>query len=166
MTRDLTSQVFRKLCEVMGMEQRLSSLNHPQSNGQVERQNQLMDNIRCVCDNNPAGWADAVVAVQYAHNTSSNATTGCSPHRLLFHQAPNRPERFAMLQPPEGRLPREIQEMERVFTQVRKRIDKAREERRNRTGRSRFCSGELGEVQAATRPKNVGKAACLQVGHL
>ena len=71
-----TGQVFRKLCEAMGMEQRLSSPNHPQSNGQIERQNQLMDNIRCVCDNNHAGWADAVVAVQYAHNTSRNATTG------------------------------------------------------------------------------------------
>ena len=32
-----TGQVFRKLCEAMGMEQRLSSPNHPQSNGQVER---------------------------------------------------------------------------------------------------------------------------------
>ena len=95
-----------------------------------------MDNIICVCDNNPAGWADAVVAVQYADNTSSNATTGCSPHQLLFHQAPNRPEWFAMPQPPEGRLPCEIQEMERVFTQVQKQIDKAQEERRNRTGRT------------------------------
>ena len=75
-----------------------------------------MDNIRCVRDNNPAAWADAVVAVQCAHNTSSNATTRNLPHQLLFHQAPNRPERFAMLQPPEGRLPREIQEMESVYT--------------------------------------------------
>ena len=32
-----TGQIFRKLCEAMGMEQRLSSPNHPQSNGQVER---------------------------------------------------------------------------------------------------------------------------------
>ena len=30
-------QVFRKLCEAMAMEQRWSSPNHPQSNGQVER---------------------------------------------------------------------------------------------------------------------------------
>ena len=32
-----TGQVFRKLCEAMGMEQRLSSPNHHRSNGQVER---------------------------------------------------------------------------------------------------------------------------------
>ena len=49
-----TGQTFRKLCEAMGMEQRLSSPNPLQSNGQVERQNQLMGNFRCVCDNNPA----------------------------------------------------------------------------------------------------------------
>ena len=133
-----TGQIFRNFCEAMGMEQKLSSPNHPQST--VERQNQLMDNIRCVCDNNPVGWADAVVAVQYAHNTSNNATTGYSSHQLLFHRASNRPERFAMPQPPEGRLPREIQEMERVYSQVWKRIDKAQEERRNGTGRTHSAS--------------------------
>ena len=77
-----TGQVFRKLCEAMGMEQRLSSPNHPQSNGQVERQNQLLDNIRCVCDNNPAGWADAVVAVQYA--TTHQATQQLDIHLISF----------------------------------------------------------------------------------
>ena len=87
-----------------------------------------------------------MVAVQYAHNTSSNATTGYSPHQLLFYQAPNRPERFAMPQPPEGRLPREIQEMERVFTQVRKRIDKAQEERCNRTGRTDSAGFAVGDL--------------------
>ena len=104
-----------------------------------------MDNIRCVCGNNPAGWADAVVAVQYANNTSTNETTGYSPHQLLFHQVPNRPERFAMPQLPEGRLPREIQEMERVFTQVRNRIDKAQEEWRNRTGRTNSAAFAVGD---------------------
>ena len=86
-----------------------------------------------------------MVAVQYAHNTSSNATTGYSPHQLLFHQAPNRPERFAMPQPPEGRLPREIQEMERVLTKVRKRIDKAQEERRKRTVRTDSAGYAVGD---------------------
>ena len=73
-----------------------------------------------------------------------------------------------MPQPPECRLPREIQEMERVYTGPeanRQGTGRAR----NRTGRTHsagFCSGGLDEVQATTRPKNVGKAACLQVGHL
>ena len=104
-----------------------------------------MDNTRCVCHNNSTGWVDAVVVVQYAYNTSSNATTGYSPHQLLFHQAPNRPERFVMPQPPEGRLPRKIQEMEGVFTQVRKRTDKAQEERRNRTGWTHSAGFAVGD---------------------
>ena len=87
-----------------------------------------------------------MVAVQYAHNTSSNATTGYSLHQLLFHQAPNRAKRFAMPQPPEGRLQREIQELERVYTQVRKRMDKAQEEPRNRTGRTDSAGFAVGDL--------------------
>ena len=57
--------------------------------------NQLID---CVCDDNPSTWPEAVRSVQYiyAHSTSRNATAGCCPYELLFHQHPNRLEQFAV----------------------------------------------------------------------
>ena len=64
-----TGEVFRKICSSLGIHQSLCTPNHAQSNGQVERQNQLVDNVRCVCDECPTAWREAVMAVQYAHNT-------------------------------------------------------------------------------------------------
>ena len=49
-----TGAVFREMCRAIGMRQALSSPNHAQLNGQVERQNQLIDNVRCVCEDNTA----------------------------------------------------------------------------------------------------------------
>ena len=65
-----TAMVFEKTCEMMGIEHIKSSLYHPQSQGQIERQNQLVDNLRCVVREDIAGWGRAIPVIQYAHNTS------------------------------------------------------------------------------------------------
>ena len=141
-----TGDVFSKLCAAIGIRQALSSPNHAQSNGQVERQNQLIDNVRCVCDADIAAWPDAVVSVQYAHNTSPNATTGYSPYQLLFHQHPNRPERFAVPQLNGVRLSRKIERMDRVFTKVKRRIRAAQEVRRRQSGGKANCGYGIGDL--------------------
>ena len=41
---------------------------------------------------NPASWSQALVAVQFAHNSAKNATTGRSPLSLLLDQSPRCPE--------------------------------------------------------------------------
>ena len=87
-----TALVFQETCKALGIKHILSSSNHPQSQGQVERQNQLVDNIRCVIEEEPYSWTRAVAVVQFAHNTAVNATTGYTPHELLFGQASRRPE--------------------------------------------------------------------------
>ena len=120
-----TGAVFAQLCADLGIRQALSSPNHPQSNGQVERQNQLIDNVRCVCGKDPVAWPEGVVSVQYAHNTSVNATTGYTPYELVFQQQPNRPEVFALPQQDGKPRSREITRMDKVFKRVKDRIRKA-----------------------------------------
>ena len=86
------------------------------------------------------------MGVQYAHNTSNNATTGVSPYQLLFHQKPNRPECFAV--PAEDKeLPtREIKRMDSVFRKVKRRIRMAQEDRRKRAGGREDCGYRIGDV--------------------
>ena len=76
--------VFQETCKALGIQHILSSANHPQSHGQVERQNQLVNKIRFVIEEEPYSWPRAVAVVQFAHNTTANATTGYTPHELLF----------------------------------------------------------------------------------
>ena len=87
-----TSMVFEQTCRDLGIEHLLGSPAHVRSQGQVERQNQLIDNVRCVAGENPAPWPHSLVAVQFAHNSARNATTGHSPLSLLLDQSPRCPE--------------------------------------------------------------------------
>ena len=71
-----TALVFKESRTSLGNKSKLSSANHPQSQGQVERQNQLVENIRCVIHEELFSWPRAVNGVQLADNTAVNATTG------------------------------------------------------------------------------------------
>ena len=87
-----TSVVFRQTCRDLGIDHLLGSPARARSQGQVERQNQLIDNVRCVANSQTASWPQALVAVQFAHNSAKNATTGHSPLSLLLDQSPRCPE--------------------------------------------------------------------------
>ena len=86
---------------ILGTEHARGSPEHAQSQGQVERQNQLFANIRAVCNRNPASWPRAMHAVTFAHNTSVNRTTGVSPQELVFKQQARRPKSFLLPKNPE-----------------------------------------------------------------
>jgi transposase InsO family protein len=88
------AEVFEELCRRAGIRHKLGSPEHPQSQGQVERQNQLFNQVRCLCDNDGEAWPSALYKVQCSHNTAMNATTGFTPARLLFGKEFNLPEDF------------------------------------------------------------------------
>ena len=79
-----TAVVSETMCMELEIENAQGSPEHVQSQGQVERQNQLFANIRAVCNKNPASWPRAMHVGTFAHNTSVNKTTEVSPHELVF----------------------------------------------------------------------------------
>ena len=48
-----TALFFKETCRTSGIKHKLSSANYSQSQGQVERQNQLVSTFRCVIDVEP-----------------------------------------------------------------------------------------------------------------
>ena len=92
-----TGAVFEALCRLVGIRHDLGAPMHPESQGQCERQNQLMAQVRCVCENNVEEWPDAVYRVAFAHNAAESATTGIPPLELLLGQEARTPE-FSWLQ--------------------------------------------------------------------
>ena len=82
--RHFVAEVFKDLCTRMGIHQKLGSPEHPQSQAQVERQNQLVNQLRCLCENDIENWPKAIERVQFSHNSAINATTGFSPARILL----------------------------------------------------------------------------------
>lgn len=87
-----TFEMFQAVCREGGIQQRLGSPYHPRSQAQVERQNQLVDNFRCLCTNNIDQWPEMVPYLQFSHNTAKNASSGQSPHQIVFGLPARRPE--------------------------------------------------------------------------
>jgi hypothetical protein len=87
-----TSTVFEGICKAIGIKHKLGAPKHPESQGLVERQNQLIAQVRCVCENNKENWPESVHRVAFAHNIAANSTTGIAPLVLMTGQKVRDPE--------------------------------------------------------------------------
>ena len=170
-----TAIVFETVCKELGIEHARGSPEHAQSQGQVERQNQLFANIRAVCNRNPASWPRAMHVVTFAHNTSINKTTGLTPHELVFKQQARRPETFLLPEDTGGEdeewvpeTPREIsiagqsrsdvKKLDDVFQLVKRRISLEQDKRGQRTKVTMKQPFEIGQrVRTRLTPKERNK---------
>ena len=87
-----TSKVIEHLCRAYGVQKLRTSLYHAQTNGQVERMNQML--IRMIGkleEDKKARWSWHLPEVLMAYNATRSAVTGYSPHFLLFGQRPRIP---------------------------------------------------------------------------
>ena len=90
-----TSQVVVDLCKMYGVQKLRTSSYHAQTNGQVERMNQML--IRMIGkleDDKKACWSLYLPEVLLAYNSTRSAVTGYSPHFLLFGRRPRIPVDF------------------------------------------------------------------------
>lgn len=100
-----TSQVWKAFCTALGATVSLSSGFHPQTNGQVERLNQeLEEALRCVTSAEPTAWSTHLAWIEYAHNTLVSLASGLSPFEAsLGYQPPLLPSEHADLAVPQYR---------------------------------------------------------------
>ena len=86
------NQVFDGMCKLAGVEHKMGAPGHAASQGQVERQNQLMNQVRALTMNNVDSWPKALSRVAYAHNIAKNETTGISPFEMVYAREPRTAE--------------------------------------------------------------------------
>ena len=92
--KHFSAQVFETMCQLSGIEHHMGAPGHAESQGQVERQNQLLNQVKCLCDNNIELWPEALLRIQYCHNISINSATQMAPASLVLGQEILRPEEF------------------------------------------------------------------------
>jgi hypothetical protein len=80
------AETFKDFCDQIGTEIHFASVRHPESNGLVERENDIiMTGIMKLIFNQPRGkWLDELIKVVWNHNTTASRSTGFSPFKLLF----------------------------------------------------------------------------------
>ena len=87
-----TGHIITHLCELYGVQKLRTSPYHAQTNGQVERMNQM---IICMIgkleEDKKACWSEHLPELLLAYNTTCSAVTGYSPYYLLFGRNPRIP---------------------------------------------------------------------------
>ena len=87
-----TSKFWSELFSALGSKLSMSTAFHPQSDGQTERMNRLMQQVlRCYAQKAPHTWVDHLPDVALAINSSVSSATGYSPYYLMFGVEPNLP---------------------------------------------------------------------------
>jgi hypothetical protein len=87
-----TSHFFRELCALMGVQQNMSTAFHPQSDGQTERVNRVLeDMLRHFVGPLQDDWDTYLDSLEFAYNNSCHESLGTSPFKLLYGHNPKTP---------------------------------------------------------------------------
>ena len=80
--------VFKRLDTMLN----LSTADHPQTDGQTERVNQVLeDMIRAYVSKRQSNWEDYLPILEFAYNSAKHVTTGFSPFMLMYGFQPRSP---------------------------------------------------------------------------
>jgi transposase InsO family protein len=77
------------LCRLLGIRQNISTTYHPQTDGQSERTNQLLETyLQLYCDTQQHEWTKLLPIVQYVRNSWPSSTTKQVPFNTLVRYTP------------------------------------------------------------------------------
>ncbi|KAK4388149.1 Transposon Ty3-I Gag-Pol polyprotein [Sesamum angolense] len=87
-----TGRFWTALFNMMGTELKFSTANHPQTDGQTERVNALVeDYLRHYVSASQRNWVDFLDVAQFSYNLHKSSATGMSPFELAYGQQPTMP---------------------------------------------------------------------------
>ncbi|POM65859.1 Pol protein [Phytophthora palmivora] len=78
-----TGAFWDTLFQLLGTKLTMSTADHPQTDGQTERVNRVLeDTLRSICAEAPRSWSDQLPMVEFALNNAVHASTGFTPFYL------------------------------------------------------------------------------------
>lgn len=87
-----TGKFWRELFKLMGSELHFSTSFHPQTDGQTERVNHLLEiYLRHFVSANQRDWAKLIDVAQFSYNLQQSEATGKSPFEIVIGQQPLTP---------------------------------------------------------------------------
>jgi len=87
-----TGEFHEHLCHLLGIERRMSTAYHPESDGQVERMNRVVQQVlRHFVSPRATNWDKLLPLVEFAINQSKQESTGFSPFQLNYGRNPASP---------------------------------------------------------------------------
>ncbi|GJP62245.1 hypothetical protein CLOP_g19329 [Closterium sp. NIES-67] len=98
-----TSKFWKELMSLLGTKLAMSSAYHPQTDGQTERLNQIVEQLlRAACKDEISKWELHLPVLEFAYNNATHAATGQTPFFLCYGRhplTPQQPNKPATVQP-------------------------------------------------------------------
>jgi hypothetical protein len=80
-----TSSFWAEIAKLSGIRRDLSTAYHPQTDGQTERTNQVLEQyLRCYLDYDMDNWVELLPLAEFAHNTQHHSALGMSPFEATY----------------------------------------------------------------------------------
>lgn len=84
-----TSSFWRELFKSQGTKLKFSSAYHPQTDGQTEIVNKMVEQyLRCFSGDRPKGWSHHLPLVEWWYNTSAHTSTKLTPFESIYAYPP------------------------------------------------------------------------------
>eukprot|EP00253_Pinus_taeda_P022056 PITA_22056 len=127
-----TSVFWKTLFEELGTQLNFSTAYHPQTNGQNERVNQVVeDMLRAYVMQQPTEWEDYLQLVEFSYNNGYQISLLMIPFEVLYGRKCRTPSSWSG---PEDRLmlgPEMLKEMEELVKRVRSNLKAAQDRQKN-----------------------------------
>jgi hypothetical protein len=92
-----TLNFWRALCKRLGTNLNMSTSHHPQTDGQTERANRMIeDMLKAYVAPHQSDWDEHLIAAEFAYNNSVQASTGSTPFYLNHGRHPHTPLSLAV----------------------------------------------------------------------
>jgi len=83
------SRFWQDLFALSGTKLRLSSSYHPQTDGQTEVANRIIEQyLRAFVHRKPASWGQFLLWAEWSYNTSCHSDTGVTPFEIIYGRKP------------------------------------------------------------------------------
>ena len=135
-----TSQFWSSFCYFLAVKRRLSTAFHPQTDGQTERQNQVLEYfLRSYVNWEQDDWARWLPIAAFTYNTTTHSATGKSPCEALMGYNPS-------IQDSVKEYPQEyhadaaqrVQEIQEMRSFMKERLAKAKESMKHHADKNRI----------------------------
>jgi len=84
-----TGRVWRDLFRLSGVQLRVSSAFHPQTDGQSEAVNKVIAMyLRCITGDRPRDWLDWLPRAEFCYNSSFHSDLRTSPFQVVYGRLP------------------------------------------------------------------------------
>jgi hypothetical protein len=143
-----TSKFWKSFCAKLGIDPRFSTAFHPQTDGQTERTNRVVEEVlRHYINGQHSNWEDLLPIVAFAINNAKSASTGETPFFLNYGRNPHTALSVALPEPTLPSLAMVFQDLEGTLINVRKLIVAAQDRQKTYADKKRrphtFTQGDL-----------------------